>query len=226
MDRRTFIKGAVVAAATPGVVSSADSVEHSTLLALIAKHGNLYTADDQAWGRVFNLDDSEAMRSAPRTSVQVSRLLVGRTVEGENIFQPIIAHSESEITAYFDDHLQHIDMMTGSSIPAWREARLKAHNDRRQAKLDEFRACREARKRHEDQCGYTAAMEAAQATMREVKSVEALIIKYIPATLEEAAIKARWLVKKMNDDRSYLNDYEAALEEALDAIGRAQHPVN
>ena len=220
MDRRTFIKGAFVAAATPGVVSSADSVEHSTLLALIAKHENLYTADDKAWGLAYDLDDS-AMRSAPRTAVEVGRIMMGRDLDGEQIFQPIIAHSESEITAYFDDHLQHIDMMTGSSIPAWKEARLKAHNDRRQAKLDEFRACREARKRHEDQCGYTAAMEAAQATMREVKSVEALIIKYIPATLEEAAIKARWLVKKMNDDRSYLNDYEAALEEALDAIGRA-----
>ena len=220
MDRRTFIKGAVISAATPGVVASGDGVEHSTLLALIARHENLYAADDRAWGRVYDLDDS-AMMQAPRPMVQLGRLRVGQSDDRQPVFEPITAESEHQVVSYYEDHFRYLDMLYRGTRPDLRADAFAKHEQRKQAKLSEFRECVAVRKRYEDDCGYTAAMAAARASMEEVKEVERLIIAYVPASLEEAATKARWMVKKMSDDKSYLNDYENALEEALDAIGRA-----
>lgn len=219
MDRRTFIKGSVIAAATPGVVSSADTVEPSMLLGLIAKHETLYNIDSEEWNRLSDIED--AMQDAPPVAVQVGRLMTGRDEDRNRMFTPILARSEDEVCTYFDKHRTQLAYFHQTSSEQRCEIVLRAHDDAKQEKLAELRRAAAERDKYEEACGYKAAREAAFRTMEAVKEVEQLILDYVPASLEEAAIKARWVVKKMNDDRSYLLDHEDALEEALAAIGRA-----
>lgn len=220
MDRRSFIKCAAAVSALPATISS-PVLAGSSLLALIHEHERLYVIDSKAWDAVAEIDD-QAMRSAPREAVQVSRLLVGRGEDGEKIFKPIFESTEEGVRKHYQELARHARYMLPSPrAEKWLSGRLVGIDDEMHQKLNELEACRAARKRHEDKCGHTAALEAARACAAKVKAVERLIIDYVPANLEEAALKARWLVAKINDDRSYLLDTEGCLEDALASIGRA-----
>lgn len=64
MNRRTFMKAAVIAAATPTVTALADTADHVTLVRLIELHTLAYEADSAEWGKLFDLDP-EGLRLAP-----------------------------------------------------------------------------------------------------------------------------------------------------------------
>ncbi len=221
MDRRNFIKCAAAASASPVAISSPASAG-SSLLAHIHEHERLYAVDSKAWDAVAELDD-QAMQSAPREAVQVSRLLVGTDADGQKIFKPIFESTEEGVRKYYQELAQHAWYMFPTRQSAkWLSGRVAAIDAEMGQKLNELEARRAARKRHEDECGYTAALEAARASAEKVRCVERLIIDHVPATLQEAALKARWLVEKVSDDKSYLLDTEGALEDALAAIGRVE----
>lgn len=58
MNRRTFIKAAVIASSTPTVTALADTADHVTLSRLIELHTLAYEADSAEWGKLFDLDPS------------------------------------------------------------------------------------------------------------------------------------------------------------------------
>jgi hypothetical protein len=58
MNRRTFIKAAVIAASTPTVTALADTADHVTLSRLIELHTLAYEADSAEWEKLFDLDPS------------------------------------------------------------------------------------------------------------------------------------------------------------------------
>ncbi len=58
MNRRTFMKAAAIAAATPTVTALANTADHVTLSHLIELHTLAYEADSVEWGRLFDLDPS------------------------------------------------------------------------------------------------------------------------------------------------------------------------
>ncbi|SDJ18329.1 hypothetical protein SAMN05428983_0530 [Agrobacterium fabrum] len=58
MNRRTFIKAAVVAASTPTVTAFADTADHVTLSHLIEIHTLAYEADSAEWEILYDLDPS------------------------------------------------------------------------------------------------------------------------------------------------------------------------
>lgn len=61
MNRRTFIKAAVIAAATPSVTAFADTADHVTLSHLIELHTLAYEADSAEWELLFDVDPSGLM---------------------------------------------------------------------------------------------------------------------------------------------------------------------
>ena len=221
MDRRTFISRAVIGAAMPCLSDPTLASDAMPIVFLIAEHERLYAADSATWDAVAEIDD-KSMQSAPRVAVQVSRLLVGSDTNGQKIFKPIHEVTDEGVTAHYQELAQHTRVMLPTPQSAkFLSDRLAVIETEKRAKLAELEAFRAARKRHEDECGYTAALEAARASAEKVKHVERLIINHVPATLQEAALKARWIVEKINDDKSYLLDMEGALEDALSSIGRA-----
>lgn len=58
MNRRTFIKAAVIAASTPTVTALADTVDHVTLSRLIELHTLAYEGDSAEWEMLYDLDPS------------------------------------------------------------------------------------------------------------------------------------------------------------------------
>ncbi|MGI8397777.1 hypothetical protein ACRYWZ_15500 [Agrobacterium deltaense] len=58
MNRRTFIKAAVIAASTPTVTAFADTADHVTLSHLIKVHTLAYEADSAEWEKLYDLDPS------------------------------------------------------------------------------------------------------------------------------------------------------------------------
>lgn len=60
MKRRTFMKAAVIAAATPTVTAFADTADHVTLAHLLDLHTRAYEADSVDWGRLNDIQEEAA----------------------------------------------------------------------------------------------------------------------------------------------------------------------
>lgn len=58
MDRRTFFKAVVIAAATPTVTAFADTADHVTLATLIELHTRAYEADSNEWRKLHEIDEA------------------------------------------------------------------------------------------------------------------------------------------------------------------------
>lgn len=58
MNRRTFIKAAVIATSTPTVTALADTTDHVMLSHLIQLHTLAYADDSNEWGKLFDIDPS------------------------------------------------------------------------------------------------------------------------------------------------------------------------
>ncbi|KNY33202.1 hypothetical protein [Agrobacterium sp. SUL3] len=101
MNRRTFMKAAVIAAATPTVTALADTADHVTLSHLIDLHTLAYEADSAEWATLFDLDPS-GLRREPTAKylAQEQRCQDAKTV---------VERMEAAIFAYqlstFDDVL-------------------------------------------------------------------------------------------------------------------------
>ncbi|NSZ73002.1 hypothetical protein [Agrobacterium tumefaciens] len=101
MNRRTFMKAAVIAAATPTVTALADTADHVTLSHLIELHTLAYEADSAEWGKLFDLDPSGfRVDPSPEYLAQEARCQDAKTV---------VERMEAAIFAYqlstFDDVL-------------------------------------------------------------------------------------------------------------------------
>lgn len=81
MNRRTFIKAAVIAASTPTVTAFADTADNVTLSRLIELHTLAYEADSAEWGKLFDLDPSGLRREpTPEYLNQEQRCQDAKTV--------------------------------------------------------------------------------------------------------------------------------------------------
>jgi hypothetical protein len=101
MNRRSFMKAAVVAASTPTVTAFADTAVHVTLSHLIDFHTLAYEADSAEWAKLFDLDPSCLRREpTPEFLNQEQRCQDTKTV---------VERMEAAIFAYqlstFDDVL-------------------------------------------------------------------------------------------------------------------------
>ena len=202
------MKAALLASATPAAAWAPP--RPNTLTTLFQDHADAMTVDDEAWNRLSELEDSETMSNQPRRRVQVGRMIMGRDENGEDVFDPIYCYTEEDIRENFERHLHPL---LGVPVPA--------HMARMEAKLAEFRAIVAERQRIEDDCGYTGATKKAKATAARVKEIEQEILDFVPATLDEAARKAKWLVEQLRSDRTYLHDRDDVAEVVLASIARA-----
>ncbi len=101
MNRRTFIKAAVIAASTPTVTAFADTADHVTLAHLIELHTLAYAADSDEWEKLFDIDPSGLrVDPSPEYLAQEARCQDAKTV---------VESMEAAIFAYqlltFDDVL-------------------------------------------------------------------------------------------------------------------------
>lgn len=101
MNRRTFMKAAIIAAATPTVTAFADTADHATLGHLIENHTLAYEADSAEWAKLFDLDPTGLrVETSPEYLAQEQRCHDTKTV---------VERMEAAIFAYqlsnFDDVL-------------------------------------------------------------------------------------------------------------------------
>lgn len=217
MERRTFLKGAIVAGATPAAAWAPPRAE--TLASLFSEYETATDLNDVAWAALGELEDGEAMRAQPSERVQVGRRIIGRQPDGTDAYEPVYAYSVEEIESY-----ERVSLGTQM---------LFAHNAAAKARVEERFAWRVAEKvgrlnavqkecrRIEDACGYTATVDRARVASARVCAIEQTILDFVPTTLDEAARKARWIVTELQGDRTYMHDREDIAEVALAAIGRA-----
>lgn len=109
MNRRTFIKGAVIAAATPTVTAFADTADHVTLASLLDLHTRTYEADSVEWGRLFDIQqEASAADTLPvsREAQLLQELGYHEQRQRCEDSRTIVRRIEAEIFAY---QLQSID---------------------------------------------------------------------------------------------------------------------
>ncbi|MDH0114051.1 hypothetical protein N7379_06135 [Rhizobium pusense] len=81
MNRRTFIKAAVIAASTPTVTALADTADRLTLARMIDLHTMAYEADSAEWRILFDLDPSGfRVEPTPEYLAQEQRCQDAKTV--------------------------------------------------------------------------------------------------------------------------------------------------
>ncbi|MBX5236282.1 hypothetical protein HJC02_29080 [Rhizobium sp. NLR4a] len=223
MDRRTFIKGAVVAASTPATLGAESLAD--PLGELFERQKAAYAADSTEWDRFSDIIDSDAMRNTPEMRVRVGQLIIGRIENGGKITDPIYAYDEKEIRDHFakHDHWTFFKREALSEAEIARKTREQATLfARMDAKIAEFHALEAEAERIKEECGYSVAQRRCKASSDAVKDIERLILDYVPATLEEASRKARWILDMWeSSDDTYLRDDPDTLELALRSIARA-----
>lgn len=216
MERRTFLKGAIVAGATPAAWAPPRAEMLSTLL---SEYETATRIDRELWGIAADLEDCDAVRAKPRERIQVSKRFVGRDAEGADRFEPIYAYSIKDIEAHERYSLETNMLFVRNGD---QRARVEGRYAQRVAeKADRLNAIKAQCQRIEDECGLTVALMHAKAASARVREIEQTILDLVPTSLEEAARKARWIVAELNDDRTYMNDREDIAQVALAAIGKA-----
>ncbi len=111
MNRRTFIKAAVIAASTPTVTAFADTADHVTLSHLVDFHRLAYEADSAEWAKLFDLDPTGLrVEPSPEYLAQEQRCQNAKTV---------VERMEAAIFAYQLSTLD--DVLT---LTRWVHARL------------------------------------------------------------------------------------------------------
>ncbi|MGO6724954.1 hypothetical protein ACCS51_28790 [Rhizobium ruizarguesonis] len=217
MERRTFLKGAVIAGATPAA-AWAPPRPHG-LTTLFSDYEHAIELHNDAWEAVGDLADSEAMRAAPSVRVQVGRRIIGKDEAGNDVFQPIYAYGQEEIEEY--ERTTHgVKMLFAKGEDA--KARADAWFTRSVSeKMGRLNAVKAEAQRVEAACGYTAAIERAKGASAGVRHIEQAILDFVPTTLEDAARKARWIVAELQGERALMLDRDDIALVALAAIGRA-----
>lgn len=111
MNRRTFIKAAVIAASTPTVTALADTADHVTLSRLIELHTLACEADSAEWGKLFDLDPSGFRANpSPESLAQEARCQDAKAV---------VERMEAAIFAYQLSTLHEV-----STLARWVRSRL------------------------------------------------------------------------------------------------------
>lgn len=219
MERRTFLKGAVVASATPAAAWAPPRADELT--AMLQEYEVATRLDKEAWIIAGDLEEAAVMMGRTLSRVQISSMWDGTTANGVNVAKPIYAYSVSEIRTHCESN--HDVQMLFVSNDAGR-ARVRAETEKRMnAKIAQLESMERESRRIEDACGFTAAIERAKACSKAVRSIEAAILAFVPATLDEAALKARWIIAELDIGRGYLNDLEWSdlLLDILTPIARA-----
>ncbi|WP_430251274.1 hypothetical protein [Neorhizobium sp. DAR64860/K0K1] len=219
MNRRTILKGAIVASATP---AAAWAPPHADVLdALLREYEAATRLDYESWEIVCDLEDVAHDRGARDPRVQICSTWDGKTEDGKNITKPVYAYSVAEIRDWYEKN-NDTQLLFVSNDEG--RARVRAETDKRMTeKVARFEALQSECRRIEDACGYSAAMERAKACSEAVRSIEGAILALVPTTLDEAAKKARWIIAELDSGRGYLNDREWAdlMLDAMAPLGRA-----
>ena len=208
-SRRLFISGAA-AASLP--VSASKARSSSRLAELIAAHAAAIEEDGKAWALVGDLADSPS-NAYDLPAVQIGKLLTGWNSDGEKTFKPIYAYRVEDIEKDAESRRPNNWARPGEPESPQYQAQLRSWQKAKEAKIAELRAQQEEVKRIEDASGYTQACETGERTKNAVIALEAQIITYVPASLEEVRQKARWCVAAWKNDRAYL--WEKSTDEDL-----------
>jgi hypothetical protein len=212
MERRNFLKAAVIAASTPAAAWAPS--RGISLETLIEDHTAATQLDHQAWGRVVDIEESDAMEARPIAQVAITRPHPSYDLQ--------FAKSIDEIEASAARDLNIRLSICGDNEPARQRAtdeidRLVADRAGRLAELQS------ERRAIEDECGFTEALASAEAAADRVRATEQSILDYVPVSLEEAARQARWVLDGLRRGHGYLCDRENASAEALATLARAFH---
>lgn len=189
---------------------------------LLNRHASTLVSYDAAWNRVSEIQDSAAMEASPIVRVQVGRRLKGRDDNGAEVWDPIYAYSAEQVTKRVESHMEaQLSIFPGDRNSQTREKIKSGYRERMRQYLNQLDALRAECERIEIECGYTHALQEARANSDELKEIERLIIDFVPKTLGEASLKARWIAQAYDAQSGYIGDDENNLKFAIDAIGRA-----
>jgi len=122
MNRRTFMKAAVIAAATPTVTAFADTADHVTLASLIELHTRAYEADSVEWGKLNDVgQEAEAADTLPVSREAELLHALGYHEQRQRCqdSRAVVRRMEAAIFAY---ELQSIDDVL--LLTRWAQARL------------------------------------------------------------------------------------------------------
>ncbi|MGV1757641.1 hypothetical protein ACQZ6F_17405 [Rhizobium sp. A22-96] len=158
-----------------------------TLRDLIDRHVRLWEIDEALWRAFSDIEDSEPMKACPPLRVQIGTLRHGCDEEGQPIRTPIHATSLEQIA---QEAQKNMDFQIGLFVSrdnAAGIARLEAKRTEWVAeKTAQFNAICAERTRIQDECGFTAAEQAAFASTDAVKDIERQIVDLATNDFETA----------------------------------------
>jgi hypothetical protein len=207
---------AVGAGVSPGVAAEADD-NLGDLDALIEEHATAYAENCDLWRAVGDLDNE------PSSKVRVGYILRGRDDEGNDIKEPHFAYSVESIEQHFERYKEPNRSIFGSGPGG--EERVRKIEERYaeliREKTDEFLALEADKRRREDACGFTGALEAAVASTQSVRDIEARIMDFAPRSLGAAQRLAQWALAAYESDCHCVYDAEDLPVMALGALAKA-----
>lgn len=186
VTRRTALAttGASLAAALVGF--AAHAATPSSLAAKMAVHAAACRAEDAAFADLAQLDLANPI---PLAKVQYGRLLRGQNDDGTDEWEPLYAHTETEITRSIGQHISaHRSIFGSHGID-----RLEAKRDRLIAELRQKQAERIAAR---DACGITAASERTEGLSDARYEARCAIIEHEHTTLDELRQAPAHLAKR------------------------------
>lgn len=190
MERRTFLKGALIAASTPAV-ALAPSLTNSlgSLIAEVTALDELYRVADEREGEIGR----DPHRPAP-PYIEVNEFGPFRAGFYPNAKR---LYSEQEIVSLFDKERNYAELYREHWSDEQRVKVLKSANDRQSKALELFRLREAAYGAWQRESGYSAAKAEAARLAKLVGDVEDRILAFRPESIDDVRLKASFF------DRAY-----------------------
>jgi hypothetical protein len=179
-------------------------------------------ADRLAWQNIPDDDDPRR----PQVNVQIGRHLRGHDANtGARIFEPIYAYDSATIEKAYEKNLLTSLSIYGST-PERADRIRRDHAEWASAKKAELAELEAADQRILDEIGYTAALARTETSSTAVKTVEAEIIAFRPASFAAAHRLATWAIAMIADDWSYVyDDHAISILESIAVAGKQRSPA-
>ncbi|TCQ80237.1 hypothetical protein EDF68_103290 [Ochrobactrum sp. BH3] len=226
MTRRSMLAGAVGVAVAGTSITGVTMAEPSVseLESLIERHRIALKATSAAWDQVGDIEDGTDWSDRCEVRVQVGNLLSGWDKEGNQILRPIYAYSDTEVDIHLNRTLQSSINLAWSDVE---KARTAERYDEKKAELKAvLRECDAQNQAIEDRVGMTAAKHEAQRCSSITVALEDAIIDLVPANLNDAALKAQFIVSQHDDaffDEERLMNAFKSIAAALGNAGEKSH---
>ncbi|MEN5278163.1 hypothetical protein ABE527_14580 [Brucella sp. TWI432] len=196
MTRRSMLAGAV-GIVVAGTSTTIAEPAMSELESLIEQHRIALKATSDAWDQVSEIEDTADWSGRCEVRVQVGNLLSGWDNDGNQILRPIYAYSDADVDIHLNRTLQSSLNLAWSDMG---KARAAERCEEKKAVLKAvLRECDAQNQIIEDRVGMTAVKDEAQRCSSITVALEDAIIEFVPANLNEAALKAQFIVSQHDD---------------------------